>query len=529
MRRWYETLQFGTVEGEIALAGPGCGWRIGPEKHQRPYTKTCEGMNVKHFNLFLILIGSLIGFENVAHAQFYYDNVTSDVGFNTGVGSFALDGERNPPGSYQCNSGGSICALYNTAVGNSALQSNVYGQNDTAVGANALISSNAADYNTAVGVSAMYGNTNGGNNVAIGVQALQASANGSDNTAVGFDALYANTANGATAIGFQAMNGNVDGGYNVALGYQALYTNTSAQYNTAAGYQSLYMNNGSFNAAFGTFALEENTSGGANTALGNSALVTNTTGGSNTAVGSNALYGAGSPAQPLMTGSYNAALGAGALSSVSSGSDNIGVGYDALQHDSTGSNNIAIGYQAELNVTTGSDNIIIGNAGTPTDNKLIRIGTEGTQKKALIAGIYSNTAVSGLAVVIGSNGELGAVSSSERFKTAIEPMAANTAKLQQLRPVTFRYKADPQRTLRYGLIAEEVAKVYPELVVRDQKGRIDGVRYDELAPMLLNEMQQEQATIAAQNQKIASLEQQLVGIQASLAKLQPKDELVAQR
>jgi len=127
-------------------------------------------------------------------------------------------------------------------------------------------------------------------------------------------------------------------------------------------------------------------------------------------------------------------------------------------------------------------------------------------------------------------------SSSERFKTGIEPMGSNTAKLQQLRPVTFHYKADPQGTLRYGLIAEEVAKVYPELVVRDSKGRIDGVRYDELAPMLLNEMQEQQKAAAAQSDRInaqaaeiSELKQQLVGIQAALAMLQPKDQLVAQR
>jgi hypothetical protein len=194
-----------------------------------------------------------------------------------------------------------------------------------------------------------------------------------------------------------------------------------------------------------------------------------------------------------------------------------------------------MGYQAGLNLTTGSNNIEIGNEGTAGDNKVIKIGTEGTQKKAFIAGIFSNTAVSGLTVVIGSNGELGAVSSSERFKTAIAPMGSNTAKLKQLRPVTFHLKADPKGAPQYGLIAEEVAKVYPELVVRDQKGRIDGVRYDELAPMLLNEVQKQAAEIRElkQQQKqfatqaeLNDLKQQL---QAALAALRSKEQLVAQR
>jgi hypothetical protein len=129
--------------------------------------------------------------------------------------------------------------------------------------------------------------------------------------------------------------------------------------------------------------------------------------------------------------------------------------------------------------------------------------------------------------------------SSERFKTAIAPMGSNTAKLGQLRPVTFHLKTDPKGTLQYGLIAEEVAKVYPELVIRDQKGRIDGVRYDELAPMLLNEVQKQAAEIrdlkqqqkqsVAQAEQLRDMQQQLAVMQATFAKLQVKDELVARR
>ena len=150
-----------------------------------------------------------------------------------------------------------------------------------------------------------------------------------------------------------------------------------------------------------------------------------------------------------------------------------------------------MGYEAGFKVITGSNNIEIGNVGAAGDNKVIKIGTEGTQKKAFIAGIYSNTTVSGLAVVIGSNGELGAVSSSERFKTGIAAMGCEHGKTPTFTPRDLSLQVRPTGTLRYGLIAEEVAKVYPELVVRDQKGRIDGVRYDELAPMLLNELQKQ--------------------------------------
>jgi hypothetical protein len=125
-------------------------------------------------------------------------------------------------------------------------------------------------------------------------------------------------------------------------------------------------------------------------------------------------------------------------------------------------------------------------------------------------------------VYVSATGQLGLQSSSERFKTAITAMGASTGKLEELRPVTFQYKSDPHGARQYGLIAEEVAKVYPELVVRDAQGQIISVRYDELAPMLLNESQKQAA-------EIRDLKQQLTEMHAALDKLQAKDELVAQR
>ena len=158
------------------------------------------------------------------------------------------------------------------------------------------------------------------------------------------------------------------------------------------------------------------------------------------------------------------------------------------------------------------------------------IGTTSTQSATYIAGIYNvTTMTSGLPVLIDSKGQLGTVSSSERFKTAIEPMGSDTAKLRELRPVTFHYKADPQSTLRYGLIAEEVAKVYPELVVRDESGRIDGVRYDELAPMLLNEVQQQAAEMRQLKQQVAELKELNRETQVALRQFRVKDEVVTQR
>jgi len=194
---------------------------------------------------------------------------------------------------------------------------------------------------------------------------------------------------------------------------------------------------------------------------------------------------------------------------------------DALYGNTTGGANTALGFKAGFNLTTGNNNVDIANQGAAGDANTIKIGTQGTQQTAYIAGIY-NVPLSGSAVVVTSTGQLGVSSvSSARFKTAIVPMGADTVKLARLRPVSFRLKSDSTGTRQYGLIAEEVAKVYPELVIRNEKGRIDGVRYDELAPMLLNEVQRRNA---AQDAQIRDLKQQVAELRAALQSLHAKDE-----
>jgi Chaperone of endosialidase len=336
-----------------------------------------------------------------------------------------------------------------------------------------------------------------------------------------------------TGMGTGALNPAMTGTDNTASGAYALHSNTTGADNTASGFQALYSNSTGYdNTASGVCALVSNTTGNSNTASGTSALYINTTGNDNTAAGVNALY-------TNTTGNDNTAAGVNALYTNTAGNGNTASGYQALYNNTTGSNNIALGYEAGYNVKTGSNNIEIGNKGTGADFRMIKIGTEGTQTKTFIAGIY-NTSVSGSAVMVDSVGQLGVVVSSERFKTAIAPMGVNTEKLSQLRPVTFKLKTDAQGTVQYGLVAEEVAKVYPELVIRDENGRIDGVRYDELAPMLLNEVQkqaaelrdlkqQEQQKTAAQDVEISKLKQQLADIRAALITRPNKDQLVAQR
>jgi trimeric autotransporter adhesin len=332
------------------------------------------------------------------------------------------------------------------------------------------------------------------NDTACGTLTLRSIAGNSDNTALGFEALFSlQSGNGNTALGFEALESNVDGADNTASGFIALAGNTS----------------GSFNTASGGRALLENTSGSENTASGNFSLESNT------------------------TGNGNIAAGYRALNSNSTGSDNVAVGYEAGVR-LNGSQNISLGYEAG-SLLEGSNNIDVGHVGAATDSGVIRIGTAGSQKEVFIAGIHTSK-ITGSAVYVSSSGRLGVLASSERYKTAVAAMGTNSAKLGALRPVTFKLRSDPEGARQYGLIAEEVVKVYPELVTRDEKGRADGVRYDELAPMLLNEMQKQRGVVDAlvtqheqDGARIAALEQQLAGIQAALVRLQPTDRLVAQR
>jgi Chaperone of endosialidase len=328
-------------------------------------------------------------------------------------------------------------------------------------------------------------------------------------------------------------NPSSDGFQNSAYGTNALLNleppapgNFGGYWNTAVGYDALLTSTTGFaNSAFGAFALSSNTTGSNNTAVGG-ALGSNTTGNANTAVGVAALNW-------NSTGSSNAAFGDGALND-SSGDNNTAVGTQSLYH-ATGTHNTAVGFDAGARVTTGSYNIDIGNPGGAGDNSAIRMGTAGVQFATFIAGI-ENAQVTGAPVYVTSEGQLGVLASSERYKTAVVSMGTSTDRLDRLRPVAFHLKHDPAGALQYGLIAEEVDKVYPELVIRDRAGVIQGVRYDELAPMLLNAIQQQQTTIKAQASEFRAIKQQLAeltrsyrSMSAAMHKLQSKDVIVAQR
>ncbi len=257
---------------------------------------------------------------------------------------------------------------------------------------------------------------------------------------------------------------------------------------------------GSYNTASGYGSLASNIEGGSNTATGYLSLNSNTGGFGNTANGFMSLSG-------NTTGSENTASGYLCLSSNITGAENTAVGYGSLGSVTDGSNNIAMGYFAGYSVTSGSYNIDIGNPGTSGDTRTTRIGRSSDQTKTFIAGIRGVTTVSAnaIAVLIDSSGQLGTVNSSIRFKQDVADMGDTSSLLMELRPVVFHYKTQPNGPLQYGLIAEEVEQVMPDLVVRDATGQLESVAYHELPAMLLNELQKQQAQIQQQQAQIEGL------------------------
>lgn len=374
-------------------------------------------------------------------------------------------------GTVACGSGSD--ANDNTRYGATALSSNTTGTNNAAFGFEALFTNTDGFTNAAFGTYALYSNTSGHRNVAVGSQALADNTTGHRNIAVGMGALGANTEGSYnTAVGGGGtLSDNVTGNYNTAIGALALHLNTGGQ-NTATGAESLYSNTtGILNTANGIYALRGNTEGLNNTATGSEALALNTT-----------------------------------------GSGNTGVGANALRNNVIGDDNLAIGrYSGQL--ITGSRNIAIANDGVAGESNTIRVGNA-NQLRTFVSGIRGTQ--TGLAdavtVVIDSNGQLGTVSSSHRYKEEISDMGEASGRLLDLKPVTFRYKEGRQngdRPLEYGLIAEQVAEVFPDLVVFNSEGQPETVKYRLLSSLLLNELQKQHQQLDGQVAEIRELKGQL--------------------
>jgi hypothetical protein len=287
---------------------------------------------------------------------------------------------------------------------------------------------------------------------------------------------------------------NTTGGNNTATGQGALFDNSTGGNNTAIGISALFFNGGSGNTAIGAFALEGGMfvgAGNGNTATGYLALLNNT--------------------------GNNAATGAGALFSNTTGVADTAIGSNALATNTTGSGNVALGAFAGNSVTTANDVICIGAS----------VSGENVSASCYIGSIFGQLSSEGTGVFINSVGKLGTTTSSRRFKEDIKPMKRASEALFALKPVAFRYKKkiDPKGTPQFGLVAEEVEKVNPDLIVRDKEGKPYSVRYDQVNAMLLNEFLKEHKAFVEEHRTVEELKKEVAALTAGLQKVSAQLEV----
>jgi hypothetical protein len=361
------------------------------------------------------------------------------------------------------------------------------------------------NFTTAEGQNALLSLTSGAANTAVGSFSLRNVTTGSFNTGVGAGTLLFNTADANTAFGAAALLFNTIGAQNTAVGAAALLNNAEGVENTAVGSEALALSTGDANTAVGFQALNSNIEGDDNTAIGAFALFSNTTNGFN-----------------------NTAIGFDALFANTGGSNNTAIGISALDSNDSGSNNTALGFFAGAAVTTASNVICIGTGGADVDNS------------CFIGNIYSNVQpIVGSdpdSVTITSSGRLGRGNvSSRRYKHDIKPMDKSSEVIYALKPVRFRYNKeyDATQTLAFGLIAEEVAEVYPDLVGRNPKGEPESVRYEQINAMLLNEFLKEHEKVEEQGRKLQQQEitiaQQRKGFEATITELKKEMATIVAR
>jgi trimeric autotransporter adhesin len=401
-------------------------------------------------------------------------------------------------------------AADNTAVGFQAMFSNNNGANNTAVGSGALFSSDVslfglANGNTAVGSGALTTNNDGAANTAVGAGALLANFDGNSSTAVGFDAGLFSLADETTAVGFAALGVGVNtGDHNTALGSFALFLNGAGDNNTATGHS----------------ALENNTLGDDNTAVGWQALRDENTGSNQTAMGSNALLLSNG-----LAGAFdNSAFGRGALESALGAARNTALGDLAGTTITSGSSNVLVGADIGFNLLAGNSNTYIGAdvAGGADESNTVRIAdnlsTALGVSKCFIGGIVSTVSPVALPVVHinTATNQLSVFLSSERFKKDIKPMNKASEAIFALKPVTYHLKDDTSGSPQFGLLAEDVAKVNPDLVSLDTDGKPLSVAYDAVNVMLLNEFLKEHKKVEAQQASISQLKSEMETMVAQL-------------
>ena len=384
-----------------------------------------------------------------------------------------------------------VAAATNANVGSAIVRrdggGNFAAANITASGF-VMVNSTAKMQNTTAGFFAgpNAGNVSGtgGTNIGIGSGVLALLTTGSANVGVGNTALGNATTGGFNIAVGDAALANANGNRNVGIGHNAGSALSAGAQNIFIGYSAGELTESTNQTAIGAFALSKHPAGVANTVVG-------------------ALS-----AMNLTTGDNNTLVGNGTANATTTGSGNTMVGSLAGNNLATGDRNTLVGFNAGLNLTSGSDNVYLGRVlGVASESATIRIGSN--QTSAFMAGIFNQTAPSGTAVFIDNTGKLGTITSSRRYKRDIRPIDGDV--LMRLRPVTFRYNEDldPAGELQYGLIAEEVADVDPSLVLFDADGKPQTVRYQFLAPLLLNEVQQQRKTIEQQQALINELLQRV--------------------
>jgi uncharacterized coiled-coil protein SlyX len=342
------------------------------------------------------------------------------------------------------------------------------------------------------------------------------------NTAEGQSALL-HLAGGTydTALGWASLGFNVSGNFNTGVGAASLLNNT-ADNNTATGAGTLLSNTtGDSNTANGAFALFSNTGGSDNTANGMAALQSNTEGSDNTATGTYALFG-------NTTGFDNTAVGTSALASNVGGNGNVAIGDHTLDSNESGFHNVVLGSGAGYNIIAGGNNIYIGYGisanGAFDESNAIRIKDSapqvgGTTSKVFVAGIDGSTVgATNAPVLINPNGQLGTGVSSARFKKDIDPMGKTSEAILSLKPVTFHYKGDETNVPQFGLIAEEVAKVNPALILVDKEGRPYSVRYEQVNAMLLNEFLKEHKRVTDLDSEAAKQDATITELKSMVTK-----------
>lgn len=444
---------------------------------------------------------------------------------NVGIGKKAMF--NNTAGDFNVAIGGEC--LYSigndntngtTAIGYQALRNNNYASGSTVIGYQACINSGSSDSRTAIGYQAMYQGA-GVNSTALGYKSMYNSISlADDNTAIGYNALYFNTENdGNTAVGSHALYKSVYG-FNTAVGAYALMNTTQASNNVAIGHNSLFSNTiGQGNTAIGSYSLRENIIGGGNVAIGQEALQNNKSS-TNTAIGSYCL-------KNNVTGSGNTAIGNSALGN-NIDANNTAVGTFALSNHQNGVNNTAIGYNSGVSVNglsnataVGANAVVaISNAVVLGNNANVGIGISAPTEKLHVIGngLFSGTVTASCGVL---------TCSDVRYKKRIKNLFSSLEKLSMINGVSYFFKTQEFPELNFkegkqiGLIAQEVEKVYPEIVSTDKNG-FKSVDYSKTTPILIEAIKELNAKIEMLKTENSELQNMISQISHRMTSIEAK-------